>query len=269
MLTSEQKAHFNAFGFIAVRQLLSPDEVNVISREFDAAMLEDRGGKPFDGKERQEFYNWYDGRPAVQYLPTDERVLGPIEQLLGPGYEPSKNNDGKLYIGDTGWHADTGWSPDIPDGKNDSERIAGRRARHHYIPSIKVAFYLDPVSGETGALRVIPGAHRNPYHDRLWSLHNAIPRVAASMEDTGPRLLKMWERDTGSPEGGERLLSDPKVNHFGVEPSDVPSYPIESEPGDVVFFSHQMWHSSFGGKSGRRMFTLNFRSAQTDNGGGG
>ena len=74
----------------------------------------------------------------------------------------------------------------------------------------------------------------------------------------------MWERDTGSREGGEQLLYDPKVNHFGLEPSEVPSYAIESEPGDAVFFSHQMWHSSFGGKAGRRMFTLNFRSTQAD-----
>ena len=78
------------------------------------------------------------------------------------------------------------------------------------------------------------------------------------------KLLEMWEQSTGDPESGERFLSDPDMNHFGMAPRDIPSYPIESEPGDAVFFSHQMWHSSFGGKVGRRMFTLNFRSAQTD-----
>ena len=263
MLTGEQKAHFDVFGFLAVRQLFSPGELDIISREFDAAMLEDRDGKPFEGGKRQEVYNWFEGRAPVEFLTTDERIRGPIEQLLGPGYTLLKNNDGKLYVGDTGWHTDMGWSPDIPEGKSDPEWIAGRRGRNHYIPSIKVAFYLDSVGKESGALRMIPGAHRNPYNDRLWSLHNAIPDVAARMEDVGPRLLEMWKRDTGSSGGGEQLLSNPKVNHFGAEPRDVPSYAIESEPGDAVFFSHQMWHSSFGGEAGRRMFTLNFRSAQT------
>ena len=263
MLTSEQKAHFEVFGFIVVRQLFPPGEVDVLTREFDAALLDDRGGKPFDGKEKHVAINWYEGRPAVQHLPNDERIRGPIEQLLGPpGYTFDKTNDGALRVGDTEWHPDMGWTPEIPDGKYDPEWIAGRRGRNHYVPSIKVAFYLDPVRKDSGCLRVIPGAHRSPYHEQLWSLHCDIPDQAASFEDVGPRLLEMWERTTGSREGGEQLLSDPKVNHFGMDPRDVPSYPIESEPGDAVFFSHQMWHSSFGGKAGRRMFTLNFQSAQ-------
>jgi len=266
MLTSQQKAHFDVFGFIVVRQLFPPDEVAIITREFDAAMLEGRGGKPFDGKQMSGVINWSYSRPSVQYLTTDKRILGPIEQLLGPGYTLDKNNDGALRVGDTEWHPDLGWDPSIPGGKNDPEWIAGRRGRNHYIPSIKVAFYLDSVGKDSGCLRMIPGAHRNPYHDQLWSLHKNIPSNAARFEDVGPRLLGMWERETGSREGGEQLLSDPKVNHFGLEPRDVPSYPIESEPGDAVFFSHQMWHSTFGGKAGRRMFTLNFRSAQADDG---
>ncbi len=55
-----------------------------------------------------------------------------------------------------------------------------------------------------------------------------------------------------------------KVNLFGLEPRDVPSFALESQPGDVVFFSHQLWHASFGGRSGRRMFTLNYRIAEAE-----
>ena len=261
MLSIQQQAHFDAFGFIAVRQLFSSDEVDIITREFDAAMLEDRGSKPFDGKQKHVMINWLHGRPAVQYLTSDKRIHGPIKQLLGPGYSLIRDNDGALRVGDTEWHPDMGWDPSIPQGEKDPEWIAGRRGKNHYVPSIKVAFYLDPVAKNSGCLRVIPGAHHNPFHDRLWSLHLDIPVNAANLEDVGPKLLQMWERDTGSPEGREKLLSDPSVNHFGVAPREVPNYPIESEPGDAVFFSHQMWHSSFGGKVGRRMFTLNFRSA--------
>ena len=71
MLTNQQKAHFDVFGFLVVRQLFSPDEVDVITREFDAAMLEARGGKPFAGRERQSVKNWINGRPTVEFLTTD------------------------------------------------------------------------------------------------------------------------------------------------------------------------------------------------------
>jgi len=45
----------------------------------------------------------------------------------------------------------------------------------------------------------------------------------------------------------------------------VPSYPIETNPGDVIFFHQSLFHASFGGGLGRRMFTLVFTaSPQTD-----
>ena len=268
MITSQQKAHFDTFGFLVVRQMFSPEEVAVITTAFEAAMLEDRGGRQFDGQKRQSISDWFRGRASVEFLASDERVHGPIEKLLGPGYEFQKGNDGNFYVGDTGWHADMGWDPHIPEGRNDPNRIDGPW-KNHYVPSIKVAFYLDPVGKDTGCLRVIPGAHRSPYHEKFWSLHMDVPATVSSFESVRPKLLEMWEQATGDPGSGERFFSDPDMNHFRMAPRDIPSYPIESEPGDAVFFSHQMWHSSFGGKVGRRMFTLNFRSAQTDDDGKG
>ena len=67
----------------------------------------------------------------------DDRVYGPVEQLIG---EPPLwiESDGNLYVGDTYWH---------PDG-------------HVTRPLwIKVALYLDPLTEESGCLRVIPGSH--------------------------------------------------------------------------------------------------------------
>ena len=131
MLAAEQKTHFDVFGFLVIRQLFSPEEVSVITREFEAALLEE---------------DWFLGRAPVEFLANDERVHGPIQRLLGPGYESRKGNDGNFYVGDTGWHADMGWDPHIPGGRNDPNRIDGQW-RDHYVPSIKVAFYLDPVEG--------------------------------------------------------------------------------------------------------------------------
>ena len=261
MLTNQKIKFFETFGFLVIRQLFSSEEINLITGEFEKSMLEARNSKPINTQTGQEVNNWYEGRPEIAFLTEDRRIRQPIEALLGPKYSFSKYNDGNFYVGDTLWHPDMGWDPHIPDGINDKGRVSGQY-RNHYIPSIKVAFYLDPVDKNTGCLRVIPGAYRSPFHEQFWSLHVNCPSAALESSELRHKLIKMWKRYTGGTEGVDRFLSNPKVNHFGIEPEKVPSFPIKSEPGDAVFFSHQLWHSSFGGAVGRRMFTLNFRSTQ-------
>jgi Phytanoyl-CoA dioxygenase (PhyH) len=90
---------------------------------------------------------------------------------------------------------------------------------------LKVAFYLDPVGAQTGCLRVIPGSH--------------LPGM-------GDKLREFWPID--------KTLESP----FGISGSQVPFFPLESLPGDVVFFNQRLFHSAYGGRTGRRMFTLNF-----------
>jgi hypothetical protein len=96
---------------------------------------------------------------------------------------------------------------------------------------IKVVFYLDPVGRDSGCLRVIPGSHRMPLHETLSPL----------------RLQR----------------ADPSISPFGAPPEEVSCVPLESWPGDVVFFNQDLWHASFGGSNARRMFTLNFAAAAT------
>lgn len=94
----------------------------------------------------------------------------------------------------------------------------------HY-PMIKVAFYLDPVAKDTGCLRIIPGSHKSEYAERL--------KATADRSD------------------------DPSFVPFGVEPAEVPAFPLETEPGDVLFFNQDLHHGSFGGVV-RRMFSTSF-----------
>ena len=94
-----------------------------------------------------------------------------------------------------------------------------------YYPIVKVGFYLDPVAKDTGCLRVIPGSHKSAYADGLEPLS---------------------ERN-----------SDTEYLPFGVSPAEVPGFPLETEPGDVVFFNEDIHHGSFGG-IGRRMFAISF-----------
>ena len=97
---------------------------------------------------------------------------------------------------------------------------------------IKVVFYLDSVAKDTGCLRVIPGSHKPPLHDDLNPLKDQ--------------------------------RADASLSPFSISPRDVPCFPLESEPGDVVFFDQNLWHASFGGRTGRRMFTLNFGAKPTE-----
>lgn len=93
---------------------------------------------------------------------------------------------------------------------------------HHVGKFLKVALYLDPVKRESGCLRVIPGSHRVDLFD-TWAARQAR------------NSLELW----------------------GIEQRDVPAIALESEPGDVVAFNHNLMHAAFGGSTRRRMFTLN------------
>lgn len=89
----------------------------------------------------------------------------------------------------------------------------------------KLAIYLDSLTAETGALRLIPGSHRPPLHDEITRL-----------------------RDNGMLEDG----------------ASVPAYAAEVQPGDVVAFNWPTWHASFGGRPDRRMCTVDFFSVAND-----
>lgn len=93
---------------------------------------------------------------------------------------------------------------------------------HHVGKFLKVALYLDPVGRDSGCLRVIPGSHRLDLYD-TWEARQAR------------QANELW----------------------GIEQSAVPAIALESQPGDVVAFNHNLMHASFGGSTRRRMFTLN------------
>ena len=147
MLSTEQVAHFNTFGFIVLPHLLSSTEVSEIQEEFDEVMLEERQGESFRGVKRQAVMVFAELRPKLMSLIDDNRIYEPIEQLLGPDFL-WWGSDGNLYVGDTAWHPDA-TNPELGHSP------------------IKVAMYLDNVTKDTGCIRFIPGSHRIPLHTDL------------------------------------------------------------------------------------------------------
>jgi ectoine hydroxylase-related dioxygenase (phytanoyl-CoA dioxygenase family) len=87
---------------------------------------------------------------------------------------------------------------------------------------VKIALYLDPLTRKNGCLRVVPGSHLYPFHKGL---------------------KKVFQADQ---------------NPFGLVPEMVPSFPIETNPGDILMFCHDIMHASFGAHQLRRQIALSF-----------
>ena len=154
MITAEQIAYFQTFGFLVLRQAFSSSEIAGISQAFDDLLVQDRQGQPFPGQKRQALYGIAEKSPLLTGLVADDRIYETVEQLLGRGFI-WLCSEGNLYVGDTDWH---------PDG-----------TRLNYRP-MKVSLYLDALTEDTGCLRVIPGSHRLPLHEDLRPItKNGIP----------------------------------------------------------------------------------------------
>ena len=91
------------------------------------------------------------------------------------------------------------------------------------IRFVKIALYLDHLTRDTGCLRVIPGSH------------HLKDQYANNVENTVRNSHEQW----------------------GIHGPDVPALPLETNPGDVVLFNHNLKHAAFGGSPRRRMFTIN------------
>ena len=199
-LTECQHNFFTAFGYLHIPALLTPDETAVVIEEFELT-IQGISGKQHDGSKRTMIGAPIEHRPKLCALLDNPGVIGLLGGVLGEDFNYC-SGDGNYYTGDTRWHPDGNWGQLI---------------------AAKLAFYLDPLTKDSGALRVIPGTQR-PDH---------------------------WVRKDGiDPNNSQEL--------YGIHPKDFPSsIVLETNPGDAVVFNHDLYHSSFGGSTRRRMFTLN------------
>jgi hypothetical protein len=202
-LTDQQLAYFKTFGFLAFPGLMQ-DRIDEIIREFEAIFAARGGGhagKPHEGKQRSCIVPFPDQSVVLSSLLDDPRIHGIATSLLGDDFNfmPS---DGNYYAGDTNWHSD-GW--------------------HAETLHIKIAFYLDPLTRDTGCLRVIPGSHK-----------------------IGDAYAEAVNKDVYDCQ-----------DRWHLHGRDVPALALETKPGDILVFNHNTKHAAFGGSGWRRMFTMN------------
>lgn len=211
MLTDDDIERFKLFGFIVMKNVLSPEEIKTIQAEFDHRADVASQYERFDGSKRHTFQMMDKDTPFYASLMEDPRILGPAEQIYGDvlGF----NADGNRYVSDSEWHYDAG----------------GFEAY-----GIKYAIYLQPMRAYNGALRVIPGSHKRPFHDEL-----------RTMEGIGER----FSRGAATPDERRRAMEAINTS---------PSYVCDSDPGDAVAFDLRMFHSSYGGSKDRHMCSITY-----------
>lgn len=195
MLTRDELEHFGTFGFVVRRAMLSDDEVRGLASELHAELDDAYGG--FDGRARQWALMSTPRTPRFAALLEDPRFVAIAEQIM-PGETLGIAADGSRYVGDTLWHGDTTGPAQW---------------------GVKFLFYFEPLRAESGALRAIPGSHRDPYHSRV------------------QRFL----RDTASEDRVPAFV-------FDAEPGDVFVYDLRlfhasfggrsGRPGGSVFYFH-------------------------------
>ena len=205
MLTEDQIHHFRVFGFIVLRQAFDRGEIEELGRLADEIWTAELGHRPA-GEEQVSTAPFLELRSDTLPLIEDDRLYTPMTQLLGRDM---------MWMG--------------------SEGVRGtmtRRPYHHWHADrpgprelgylrIKIMVYLDPMRKDAGALRVIPGSHRSPFHEEL------------------------------TPFQQRHGLDDPAF--FGQSGSEVPCHPVETDPGDAVVFSQSLYHAVYG-KAGRRRY---------------
>lgn len=205
MLTLGQIAHFETFGFLVFKQLFTQEEATIMKREADDIFDRFRTDNAFEGHQWEAVQPFFERKTFLSTIPDDDRIYNIGVDLLGPDFLLA-GTEGNLQMGDTPWH---GGIPKVG-----------------YPSHIKIAFYPETLTRETGCLRVVPGSH-NVYS----------PDLLAVLRDRNYQA---------------------NFRPFGIMPSDVPSFAIESRPGDVVVFTENVLHASFGGPDGRHQHAVNF-----------
>ena len=200
-LATQQLNYFHTFGFLVFRELFGPEEAAWITDEFEMVMQIHGGGKMHDGSKPTVIVPTIDHSERLCTLLDDVRIEGIASGILGDDFNYA-SGDGNFYCGDTAWHTD---------------------GRYPELFAIKMVFYLDPLTRDTGCLRVLPGSHRP---DSIWRTENIHPGDAQGL--------------------------------WGLSPPEIPgAAALETNPGDLVVFYHDLLHASFGGSTRRRMFTMN------------
>lgn len=214
MLTTAQVDRFRTFDFTVLSGYLA-DRVDALRAEVDAA-IRDAYAATYD--------EWVIDGISGHYLPMasrltpvsaslvcdDPRLIDAAEQLLGGPVIPECPEE-VLYFAEAGWHTDDGIG----------------------VRGTKFAVYLDELTGDTGALRLMPGS-QHPEQNAQLSAYS------------GRRGLARTEAEAATYQ------------------ASFPGYVAATSPGDVIVFDLHTWHASTGGRDRLAWTAVYQRCRETD-----
>ena len=209
MLTDDQVKQFELFGFVVLKEIFTENEVATLQEEFEygAKRTQESAGE-FDGTETHTFSMLGEDTSFYSSLLEDSRFYGPASQLYGDDVFGLEINSYR-YISNSPWHFNDG-SPNI----------------HGYGPKYQFPVF-EPTRADTGALRFVPGSHKDPWQSEL---------------------TNWWPLTRGSAGSAEGMAFLDKV----------PCFVAEADPGDAVLFDMRLVHSTWGGSRDRRMSCVTY-----------
>lgn len=184
MLSDAQVAHYRREGYVVIPDVLGSDEVERLRTACEGHT----GGSVL-------------GRPLFTETLLDERIIGPLKQLLGPRI---------VHFGEASARFD--------------DRVADSHSRHFHndsrgddfdfskpYPVVRVGFYLQDHSRRGGGLKLRPRSFERLCRERMgWR------RVLrASRRGRSPRLLFMGRSTNVSTRPGDIVVWNLRVHHSG------------------------------------------------------
>lgn len=218
LLTEQQIAYYRAYGYLLVPGLFAA-EIDALSDAFDEVFAAPETPRLDARIVGHRFEPWQviayfvERHPTLLALTEDPRLVEIAEELLGAGarYE---NSEGNVFRCVTEWHYDSPTS----------------LADHRHL---KFGFYLEPLTANTGALRVLAASHHNP------SLYRGALEPCLGFD--------------GAIE-----------SRLGVPGEELPGWAIPTTPGDLLVWDYRLLHGAYGSTAARRQFALNFVGAAPD-----
>jgi len=198
-LSINQLNYFDTFGFLILKDFFSKKEIENISEKFDLAMSDQKTAESDDLLFNKSKLFMDENTPFLASLADEDRFVHAAEQLIRSSVI-GVFISGSYYMGDTYWHTDN---------------------YHLEYKGAKFLIYLEELDATNGALRVLPGSHKDP----LWR---------------------------------QSKLSHETEETFGITSEEMPAYCCSTRPGDVIVFQQSLWHAALNGKNYRRAIDINY-----------
>jgi phytanoyl-CoA dioxygenase PhyH len=179
MLSQTTVAHFKAFGFTVLRNLLSESEVGRLTEEVGHTLSNGYGDGYSEGVDMTvtpgfDMPMMSDDTPLASSLVADDpRFWQASHYLTGVATLPT-NGEATCFLSNSKWH------PDMPPT----------------VPGVKFMTYLEGCSAETGQLQVLPGSHLPGAGPAMWNYLTQDPRRQGIVEEPDEWPVPAYGIDT-------------------------------------------------------------------------